>query len=105
MRGVSLKELAAQNGLQAAAISFALTNPHRPAERAIAKFLGVPLHELWPDRWTADGQRIRPRYAYLYINTDACSVAAWVKKIEQIFMILNLKNWHGKSLSGLEWFE
>lgn len=76
MRGVSLKELAAQNGLQAAAISFALTNPHRPAERAIAKFLGVPLHELWPDRWTADGQRIRPRYAYLYINTDACSVAA-----------------------------
>ncbi len=71
MRGMSLKDLALQNNLPAAAISFALSNPHRPAETAVSEFLGVPLHELWPDRWTADGRRIRPRYAHLYINTEA----------------------------------
>lgn len=71
MRDTTLKNLSRANNLPDAACSFALTNPHRKAEIVIAEFLGVPLHELWPDRWTADGRRIRPRYAHLYFNGKA----------------------------------
>lgn len=71
MRGLTLKELSLINGLPPAACSFALNYPHQSAEKVIAEFLGVPLYELWPDRWTADGRRIRPRYAHLYFNGKA----------------------------------
>lgn len=71
MSGTTLKNLSLANGLPPASCSFALNNPHQAAEIAIAQFLGVPLNELWPDRWTADGRRIRPRYAHLYFNGKA----------------------------------
>ena len=71
MSGTTLKSLSLANGLPPASCSFALNNPHQAAEIVIAQFLGVPPHELWPDRWTADGRRIRPRYAHLYFNGKA----------------------------------
>ena len=71
MRGTTMKQLSLDNGLYPAALSLALTSPRARAEKIIAQFLGVPLHELWPDRWTADGRRIRPRYAHKYITQAA----------------------------------
>jgi len=44
----------------------ALKQPSLAGEKAIATFLNKSLHELFPERWTQDGRRIRPRYRYLY---------------------------------------
>ena len=49
----------------------ALRKPSTAGEMAIAKVLGKPLYELWPERWTKDGRRIRPRYTYLYKEAAA----------------------------------
>ena len=71
MTGTTLEALAIKSDLPPNAFSVALARPYRKAEIVRAKFLGVPLHELWPDRWTTNDKRIRPRYAHLYINTAA----------------------------------
>lgn len=56
--GISMRALALQNGLTATACSVSLVMPFPKADRAIAKCIGVPLHELWPDRYDAKGNRI-----------------------------------------------
>jgi Ner family transcriptional regulator len=56
--GLSLRALAEQNGLSKQACSVALVMPVPAADRAIAKCIGVPLHELWPDRYDAKGNRL-----------------------------------------------
>lgn len=66
MRDETLKSVAKQYGLQPKVVSLALYSPSLSGERAIAAFLGKSLHELWPERWTKDGRRIRPRSAHLY---------------------------------------
>lgn len=62
-RGETLTSLAKKNGLGSSCVRAAMVRPYTAAERVVAAFLGKPLHELWPDRWTPDGERIRPRYA------------------------------------------
>ena len=71
MRGATLKTVAERFGVQPKVVSLALYSPSLSGERAIADFLGKPLHELWPERWTVDGKRIRPRYANLYKEAAA----------------------------------
>jgi Ner family transcriptional regulator len=39
----------------------ALRRPQRRAEIAISKATGVPLHKLWPDRWSPNGERLVTR--------------------------------------------
>lgn len=62
-RGQTLTELAEAKGLHPAACRRAVVARHTPGERAIAEFIGVPLWELWPDRWQAPaapgGQPVR----------------------------------------------
>lgn len=53
-----MRALALQNGLTATACSVSLVMPFPKADRAIAKCIGVPLHELWPDRYDAKGNRL-----------------------------------------------
>ena len=36
----------------------AVRRPQRRAEIAISKAIDVPLHVLWPDRWSANGERL-----------------------------------------------
>lgn len=60
-RGVTLAELARRHGLHEAACAHALYQRHCQAEKVIAGFLGVPLHQIWPSRWYADGRRIDGR--------------------------------------------
>lgn len=69
-RGITMNALAKQCGLPSSTIRNALVRPVFSGELAIAGFLGIPAHELWPDRWTADGRRIRPRYAHKYSDSN-----------------------------------
>ena len=65
-RGTTMNDLARERGLPPSTIRNALSRPVFSGEMAIADFLGVAAHELWPDRWTPDGRRIRPRYSHKY---------------------------------------
>lgn len=67
-RGTTMNELARKRNLPTSTVRNALSRPVLSGEVAIAEFLGIAAHELWPDRWTADGRRIRPRYAHKYIG-------------------------------------
>jgi Ner family transcriptional regulator len=70
-RGSTMNDLARERGLPTSTVRNALTRPVFSGEVAIAEFLGVPAHQLWPDRWTSDGRRIRPRYAAKYSGSVA----------------------------------
>ncbi|EEP68072.1 hypothetical protein GCWU000324_02323 [Kingella oralis ATCC 51147] len=66
MRGKTLTDLARLYDVSPKVVSMALKQPSLAGEKAIATFLNKSLHELFPERWTQDGRRIRPRYRYLY---------------------------------------
>lgn len=59
MRGSTLTKLAQDNKLDPSAVRAALLRPQPKADKVISKFLGFPLHELWPDRYDESGERIR----------------------------------------------
>lgn len=50
-KGKTLVQLSLDNGLPEWACRNAITVRHKAGEMAIARFLGVPLWELWPGRW------------------------------------------------------
>lgn len=50
-RGSNLRQLALEAGLSESACRKALAVPLPAGEAAIADFLGVTVHELWPDRY------------------------------------------------------
>ena len=56
----TLRALAATWGRHPSSISRALTNPcfSVPTEKLIAKALKMPLHDIWPDRWTEAGESL-----------------------------------------------
>jgi Ner family transcriptional regulator len=58
-RGKTLSGLALDAGLDPSACRAALIRPLPKAERVISRFLDVPLHELWPERWDSEGRRFR----------------------------------------------
>lgn len=63
LRGESLASLARNTTpkLSRKTLSWALVKPHARANKAIADFLGVPLHELWPQWFDAEGKLISTR--------------------------------------------
>ena len=73
-RGQTLSGLSIAYNLPEATVRNALARPLLSGEQVISAFLGVPLHKLWPERWTSNGQRIRPRYAHQY-STDGAIAA------------------------------
>lgn len=58
LKGESLASLGRKMRLSRKSLSWALTKPHLRANRAIAEFLDVPLQELWPQWFDADGKLI-----------------------------------------------
>lgn len=60
-----LPAIADRYGVTDAALRAAFRRPQLAAEKAISKALKIPLHILWPDRWSASGERLvrrgRPR--------------------------------------------
>ncbi|MDP1629909.1 MAG: helix-turn-helix domain-containing protein [Caulobacter sp.] len=59
MRGTTLTKLALDSGLDESAVRAALVRRQPEADKVISKFLGVPLHQLWPDRYDESGGRVR----------------------------------------------
>ena len=66
MAGYTLADVARETQTDPSTVRLALRKPSLAGEKAIAQIMGKPLHELFPERWPADGRRIRPRYRYLY---------------------------------------
>lgn len=60
MKGETLASVGAKltPKLSRKTLSWALVKPHWRANQAIADFLGVPLHELWPQWFDEDGKLI-----------------------------------------------
>lgn len=71
IKGYTLEDVAKEAKIGCSTVRLALTKPSTAGEKAIAKILEKPLHELWPERWTKEGKRIRPRYAHLYKESAA----------------------------------
>jgi Ner family transcriptional regulator len=61
-RGGTLKSVAEKYGLEPNLVRMTLNRkkPITSADQAISKFLKVPLHELWPDRYDNRGNRLVP---------------------------------------------
>ena len=64
-RGSTLTALAARAGLAPASLSYALGKRHPRANQAIAEFIRVPLHELWPAFYPAPLAKATPERAPL----------------------------------------
>lgn len=58
-RGTSLRQLSLRHGLAESTLRAALQRPATPSNQIISRFLGVPLHELWPDWFDLRGRRLR----------------------------------------------
>lgn len=58
--GVTLSSLSLASGLCECACRAALRRPIPAANVAIAEYLGIPLCDLWPRWYDADGCRIHP---------------------------------------------
>ena len=59
--GISLAELARQNGLDESTTRAALRRPQPSGNAAIAERLGKSLHEIWPEWFDETGNRISSR--------------------------------------------
>ena len=59
--GSSLVRIAAELGLTSSAASRALIKPHSRVNRAIAEVVGASPHEIWPQWFDVDGDRIAGR--------------------------------------------
>jgi Ner family transcriptional regulator len=57
-RGTSLAALGRHHGYADSTLSAALMKPATPANQVIASFLGVSLHDLWPDWFDVQGRRV-----------------------------------------------
>lgn len=75
-RGMTMNSLAIARGLPPSTVRNALSRPVLSGEVAISEFLGVNACVLWPDRWTPEGRRIRPRYAHKYNGAATANAAA-----------------------------
>jgi Ner family transcriptional regulator len=60
-RGFTLGSLSEALSLSSTDVAVALSRRFPKADGAIAKWLGVELHILWPDRYTANGGLLRQR--------------------------------------------
>ncbi len=55
-RGKTLSDLSRDHQFSEAYLRNALCRPLFEAEQIIARFLGVPAQEIWPDRYNTDGE-------------------------------------------------
>lgn len=53
-----LPAIAKRYGVSDVALRAALHRPQLAAEKAISKATKIPLHVLWPQRWSPDGLRL-----------------------------------------------
>lgn len=58
-RGKTMTGLSREAGLHDLTATLSLTRPIPRANRAIAAFLNMTVHDIWPSWYSPDGQRIR----------------------------------------------
>lgn len=58
LQGRSLASVAREMGVNRSAPGHALRSPYPRMERAIAEAVGVPVHELFPERYDPSGERL-----------------------------------------------
>ncbi len=56
--GTSLRRLGLDHGFGASTLRAALHKPHPRAQALIAKTIGMPLHEIWPEWFDETGARV-----------------------------------------------
>ena len=61
-RGFSFNKLAQESGFAAKSFSAALKKPSVKVNAYMARVIGIPVHELWPFWFDADGDLIPARY-------------------------------------------
>lgn len=61
LKGYTLARLGREIGVDRCTPGHALRRPYPKMERAIAEKLGMHPMDLWPERYTPDGQSNRPR--------------------------------------------
>lgn len=69
--GLTIDGIAQRAGISDQAVRDAMRIPHKLGEEAIAKALGKPPSELWPDRYDAEGNRLKPQPKRLYLTGEA----------------------------------
>lgn len=57
-RGMTLEKLATRNERNPNSFRLVWKRPNAINERIIAEFIGVPVEQLWPDRYPKDAARI-----------------------------------------------
>lgn len=57
-KGWSLSQLAKDAGVSRGIVSHSLRKPNPTGEKVLINFLGIPGHELWPDRYLPTGERM-----------------------------------------------
>ena len=67
-RGENLTSLSVKNGLSNSSCRASMLICNPAADKVIAKFLNVSVHELWPDRYDENEQRIYPKRNRSKIN-------------------------------------
>lgn len=67
-RGGNLAQIGRDAGISIYTPKQALRQPCYTGEQAIADFLGVPAHTIWPDRYDADGVPLHPRVRKFQFN-------------------------------------
>ncbi len=60
-RGSTLRQISLEAGLCMDGGSIGLHRPIPTVNKAIAEFLGIPAHDLWPDWYDPEGNRIYAR--------------------------------------------
>ena len=60
-KGLSYAEVARRHGLEAGTVKGAARNPGYSGEQAISAELGIPAHQIWPDRYDGEGLPLHPR--------------------------------------------
>ncbi|WP_416305175.1 helix-turn-helix domain-containing protein [Neptunicella sp. SCSIO 80796] len=57
--GTTLRKLSIKHGYSVSAFGLALNRPYPKVEKIIANFLNATPQQIWPSRYTEDGQPIR----------------------------------------------
>lgn len=72
-RGHTAAALARAHGVAPSVIGQAFISPSKKGELIIAKALRLAPHEVWPDRWCADGSRRFDKRQSRYSRADTAA--------------------------------
>ncbi len=60
-KGLKFVDIDKQFGLREGSICLAIAKPHKAGEKALSEAIGIPVHELFPERYDSKGVRYEPQ--------------------------------------------